>query len=256
MSDDDGDEILTPLHAAVDAGDLVRVQALLAAGADIEEIEELIVYAAVGITLAYATPLFRAAQKGDIAVARYLVERGANKEAKRLGGTTGHITSLIVAAEQGHTDVVQMLIEHGANKEAAYSGGWSPLISASARGHVAVVEYLLEQGCDVNHASSSRWTALHWAAGRGRFEVAQLLLRFGAKLDLRTKGGSTAADVATRNGHHDIANAIRAEEKWWRRRTAMFVAFKATVAKGTKQPLLARLRLECQDTVRLVVSFL
>jgi hypothetical protein len=28
---------LSPLHAAVDAGDLVRVQALVAAGADIEE---------------------------------------------------------------------------------------------------------------------------------------------------------------------------------------------------------------------------
>jgi hypothetical protein len=36
----------------------------------------------------------------------------------------------------------------------------------------------------------------------------------------------------------------------------MFVAFKATVAKGTKQPLLARLRSECPDVVKHVVAFL
>ena len=37
MSDNDEDEILTPLHAAVDADELVRVQALVDAGANMEE---------------------------------------------------------------------------------------------------------------------------------------------------------------------------------------------------------------------------
>ena len=94
---------LFQLHAAVDAGDLQHVQALEAAGADIEERhghDNL-------------TPLWRAAEKGHVAVARYLVERGANKEA---AGGNG-FTSLHIAAQEGHIEVVRMLIEHGANKD-------------------------------------------------------------------------------------------------------------------------------------------
>ena len=43
---------------------------------------------------------------------------------------------------------------------------------------------------------------------------------------------------------------------WAARRVAMFVAFTATFPKGPKPPLLARFRLENQDVVRHVVSYL
>ena len=49
-----------------------------------------------------------------MAVARYLIERGANKEA----ATSDGATSLHFAAFDGHTEVVRMLVEHGANKDA------------------------------------------------------------------------------------------------------------------------------------------
>ena len=64
---------LSPLHEAVEADDLSRVQALVGAGADIEE--------RAGKDRESATPLYRAAKKGYVVVARYLVERGADKEA-------------------------------------------------------------------------------------------------------------------------------------------------------------------------------
>ena len=200
---------ISPLHAAVDAGDLPGVQALVAAGADIEERD--------GNWNESPTPLCRAAVKGHVAVARYLVERGANKEA-----TTGNgFTSLIAAAEKGHVEVVRMLIEHRANKDTANYYGVTALMWASIRGHVAVTEYLLEQGCDVDRANSNNgYTALHHAAQYNCLEVAQLLLRFGAKLDLRDCQGRNAADLATARGHHDIADAIRAEETHRRERQA------------------------------------
>ena len=69
---------LSPLHAAVEAGDVTRVQALVAAGADIEETQTL--RDAYGDPH-YATPLYRAAYGGCVSVARYLIERGASKEA-------------------------------------------------------------------------------------------------------------------------------------------------------------------------------
>ena len=212
---------LSPLHVAVEAGDVARVQALVAAGADIEERK--------GNGRHHPTPLLRAAEKGLLAVARYLVEHGADKEATCYYGKT----SLIIAAENGHIEVVRMLIEHGANKDADDDYSWTPLMCASINGHVAVVEYLLEQGCDMDHVDRFNGrTALHWAAFQGHFEVAQLLLRFGAKLDLRTNQGKTAADIATHCGHHDIANAIRAEEI--RRRDHGFKRDRSTI-EGTEE---------------------
>ena len=94
MSDDDGDEILTPLHAAVDADDLVRVQALVAAGADIEEKQ----------SNNGPTPLCRAAEKGYITMARSLVERGANIEATSIVGRT----PLIIAVQHRYIEVVRI----------------------------------------------------------------------------------------------------------------------------------------------------
>ena len=203
----------SPLHAAVEAGDLTTVQALVAAGADIEErhmfAEEADIEKRHGDKYCPPTPLYRAAEKGRAAVARYLVERGADKEA----AASDSRTPLIVAAYKGHTKVVQMLIEHGANKEAADSYGWTPLIwAASCYGRAAVVEYLLEQGCDVDHTDMHGLTSLHAAALGGHLEVAQLLLRFGAMLDLRNRYGRTPADLAIFHDHHAIADAIGAEK--------------------------------------------
>jgi len=103
-----------PLYAAAGADDLVRVQALVAAGADIEETQTL--RDAYGDPH-YATPLYRAAYGGCVSVARYLIERGANKEA--VGYAIMGWTSIHVAARNGHVEVVRLLIEHGMSKDAA-----------------------------------------------------------------------------------------------------------------------------------------
>ena len=192
-------EVSAALHVAVRAGDLARVQALVATGADLEE----------RLSQNGPTLLYSAAEKGHVAVARYLVERWANKEAANEHG----MTPLQIAASYGHIEVVQMLVERGANKEAVHGVGWTSLIWASLYGRVAVAEYLLEQGCDINCASTTaQWTPLHWAAIRGHLKVAQLLLRYGAKLYVWDSHGRTPADVALENSHHAIVDAICIEE--------------------------------------------
>ena len=95
-----------------------------------------------------------------------------------------------------------------------------------------MVEYLLEQGCDIERATLDGHTALHYVAMGGSLEVSELLLRFGAKLDVRDKKGNTPADLATQNGHHDVANAIRAEEI--RRRDHGFKRDRSTI-EGTEE---------------------
>jgi len=211
----------SPLHEAVEAGDLAHVQALLTAGADVEEQQRC--RQPGDSSDATCTPLHRAAQKGFVAVARCLVERGANKEATTTDCVVGN-KALHIAAENGHVEVARMLIDCGANKDAVDSTYKTALTLAAVQGHVAVAEYLLEQGCDVNHAGDGRGgytpTPLHHATLHNRLEVAQALLRCGAGLNVRPnfwrripRGPPEGlADFAAKKGHHAIADAIRDEE--------------------------------------------
>ena len=199
----------SPLHKAVAAGDLLEVQALVDAGADIEEICKMMdddYYEEYD-----ATPLYHAATLGCMMLALYLVKRGANKEATAyMDGTPLH-----TVAAKGDIETVRMLIVHEANKEATDVAGSTPLMEASCKGHVAVVGYLLEQGCDVNHADDEYDTSLHRAAGDGHHDVVLTLIRYGAKLDMENINGDLAADVADRNGHKEIADFIRVEKRGW-----------------------------------------
>ncbi|HEX5718057.1 MAG TPA: ankyrin repeat domain-containing protein, partial [Thermoanaerobaculia bacterium] len=99
------------LREAARAGDLARVDALLAAGAPVDA------PARYG-----QTPLYFAAEKGHLAVAKRLVERGANVNAK--DGFFG-ASALEMALQGGHNELVRHLLAHGA--EDATSALWAAL---------------------------------------------------------------------------------------------------------------------------------
>ncbi len=84
----------TALHVASSKGHLNSVQALIAAGADVNAV------AANG-----ETALFGAAFKGHLEVARALIEAGARVTVKNNSGDT----ALMAAARSGHREVLQLL---------------------------------------------------------------------------------------------------------------------------------------------------
>ena len=79
-----------------------------------------------------------AAWNGHLAVVQYLVEQGADKEAKDNAGDT----ALHLAAYAGELAVVQYLVEQGADKEAKNKQGNKPLDDARSQHQSAVVSYL------------------------------------------------------------------------------------------------------------------
>ena len=79
--------------------------------------------------------------KGNFPVVQYLIEKGANIEAK----DNSQWTPLHIACWNGHLPVVQYLIEKGANIEANSKYG-TPLHIASYHGHTNVVKYLVSKG--------------------------------------------------------------------------------------------------------------
>lgn len=152
------------------------------------------------------TPLITAASYGDAAVARVLVEAGADVEARAMpeaGGVPGG-TALLHAAVFAMTDVIDVLIAAGARpasiEEAAAAGDVNgyltpqtpsearirALVMAADHQRLAVIDQLLAAGTPVD-AIDAKWgrQALRVAAQDGRVASVDHLLARGADPNLR-----------------------------------------------------------------------
>ena len=91
------------------------------------------------------TALLFAAQQGDVALARILLDRGASPNDAAPDGTT----ALVVASHSGHGALASLLLDRGANPNAA-GAGYSALHLAIVREDVVLIKALLAKGADPN----------------------------------------------------------------------------------------------------------
>jgi len=119
-----------------------------------------------------------ARRAGGVAVAAYLLEKGADIGASTADG----ITPLHRAAESGDVDMIKLLLERGANVNAQRKGDRAPLASAVVFGHGAAVRYLLSNGAKPNLGD----VGLSRAVFQGNVEIVKALLEAGA--ELKTSG--------------------------------------------------------------------
>ncbi len=159
------------------------------------------------------TALHVAAAAYDAAMARQLVDRGADPRAiNRRGATPLHC-----AADGGpdskhwnptrQADVIEYLVRAGADPNAPDTGGVAPLHRAVRSRCAAAVGALLSLGADVRRKNGSGSTPLHLAVqttGRGgsgslaahgeQFEIIRLLIEHGARWTDRNARGKTVAE--------------------------------------------------------------
>jgi ankyrin repeat protein len=190
---------MTPLYAAIDmntldetpgrpapipSGDLdapAIVRLLLAHGANANAALKGTVLERVhnngdGTLGAGATPLMRAARKGDVALMRLLLDHGA--DATRRTAKQG--TAFLYLAGLG-----------GLGRFGEYD-----LTRATDKEFVEGMKLCLEHGSEIGETDDSGQTALHIAVIQREASSVRFLIDRGARLDARDRQGRTALDVA------------------------------------------------------------
>ena len=114
------------------------------------------------------SPLMLAAIKGEVALSRRLLERGARLD---LPGWT----PLHYAASGPSTELVALLLERGASIDAVSPNGSTPLMLAARYGAIDSAELLLARGADPRRRNQRDRTAADFAAEAGRNALAQAL---------------------------------------------------------------------------------
>jgi len=139
--------------------------------------------AAMAVSAQSKSPIADAAQRGDTAAVRALLQDGADVAAAQGDG----MTALHWAAERGDAELSRILITAGSNTGAVTRiGEYTPLHLAAKAGSPEVVKALLEARADIEaKASTTGVTAMHFAAASGSAEVVNLLA--DAQADLNAK---------------------------------------------------------------------
>lgn len=152
-------------------------------------------------------PLLKAARHGDIEMATYLLEKGADINVKDWKGNS----TLSLAAWEGKIEMAKFLINKGVDVDARNEHNWNALMQAIHQGHQDLVEILIEKGSDVNAVDEEQGaTPLILAAHFCLERIAKLLLENGADKTMKNKKGETAADTARTRGCNIIEKLIEA----------------------------------------------
>jgi ankyrin repeat protein len=116
---------------------------------------------------------------------------------------------LLGLAYDGQTEMAKLLVERGADINARNKGGNTPLMLASMHGDVELVTYLIDKGADINAISNGGWTALFAAAQGGHVEIARVLLENGIDITVKDRAWRrTAQQQAEVSRHPEVASLI------------------------------------------------
>jgi ankyrin repeat protein len=152
----------TPLVVAAEGGHGAVIDALIAAGADVNR-----------PTSTGWTALMAAACSGDLALVRALLARNASVTARVDNG----YTALMNASACGLVGVAELLVAGGANVNAQTSAGLTALAFAVWEGHLDMTRWLMDRGADPGVRFNDGRTLLEVARDRRHTGVVEILER-------------------------------------------------------------------------------
>ncbi|KRX95030.1 Tankyrase-1, partial [Trichinella pseudospiralis] len=157
--------------------------------------------------------LLEASKAGDLEMVKVVLNESDDKQSlincRDVEGR--HSTPLHFAAGYNRLEVVKFLVQAGADIQAKDKGGLVPLHNACSYGHYEVTEFLVQQGADVNATDLWKFTPLHEAAAKGKFDICKLLLANGADKTRTNRDGHTPLDLIKDNENDDVADLLRGD---------------------------------------------
>ena len=125
-------------------------------------------------------------------------------------------TLLHLAPWAGQPETTRLLLDRGADLATVSRNALRnrPLNAAvagpNAETRTACVRLLLEAGADANNRQERGNTPLHTSAHLGDSASVEALLAHGADVELRSDDGKSAADYAREGGHEELAKRLEA----------------------------------------------
>jgi ankyrin repeat protein/serine/threonine protein kinase len=190
--------ILITAGAPIDAVDFTNNQTALheATQKECEELVALLLDAEADAniaTLRSITPLSSAATRGNLPIAKLLIERG--KADLRICGVDG-ATPLVQACQNGDPDLVAYLIASGGDVNQGNLRLFSPLQLAILSRQRKVIKILVESGAHLESRNCYDMNALFMAAYTRNAEAVKLLIKAGATVDSCRADGATPLHMA------------------------------------------------------------
>jgi ankyrin repeat protein len=163
---------------ACNAGDLDLVKAIVAHGGDAAYLSN------------NTNILCGAVESGNLELVKFLLDRGANPNAK----VQDYMPTIFTAVRNGDQDLFELLVARGADIHATDGDGWTLLSMAAKAGNLPLLKRLVASGLDVNAAAGQSGTPLSAAAKTGHLDCLQYLLAHGADPAGDNNSAATGAD--------------------------------------------------------------
>ncbi|KIX02695.1 uncharacterized protein Z518_08637 [Rhinocladiella mackenziei CBS 650.93] len=151
------------------------------------------------------TPLHWAAINNQYAVCKYLIEHGADVNAK---GGESNATAVMWASQRCHFYVVNLLLHNGADPLLTDGQGYNILHLATIDGNALLLTLLLQQNIPVDIPDPQGHTCLMWAGYKGWPACVDLLLRWGANVNATDNNGYTPLHWALVKGSKPCLDKI------------------------------------------------
>jgi len=185
-----------PLDDAIKAGDLAKLKACLAAGANVLRSNHA------------ATALHYAAQLGNTDIFAELIKGHRND---LLIVDDAELTPLHIAAREGHLGIVRLLLAKKFDVDAR-DRRVDPITILDDYGTRKPLLILAsELGVRVQDILNLHNTPLHLAAANGHVDVVLFLLAQGANPNAKNKQGDTPLNLAAYGGHFPVVKALLAK---------------------------------------------
>jgi ankyrin repeat protein len=151
------------------------------------------------------THLHKASSSRDVEAMRVLLDRGADPNSVTDKGKT----SLLIASEKGDLVAARLLLEHGADLNLRDDEDhWSPLQQASQLGHCDIAQLLFDHGANAEEQNEHGSALLHYASYYGQLAFARMLIERGASVDRRGRKKMTPLHFASAWEHAEVVQLL------------------------------------------------